>query len=117
MPFLGIADHAFPGTAGGTAERELVVMGLQRLEAEDFDACAGGFMELQTGLYHTRIIIYKECPGSNMVADVVEQVFAHLPVAIDQQLAVVTLREGILGNPLIGKRIIIIRYEYRLRHL
>jgi hypothetical protein len=37
-----------------------------------------------------------------MIAYVVEQVFAHMPVAVHQQLAVVAFRQRIFGYPLVG---------------
>jgi hypothetical protein len=85
-------------------------MGGKGFQTEHLDPRTRGLMKLQTGLYHARIIIYKECSGSNVVTYVVKTVFAHLPVTIDQQLAVIPFRQGVFGDPLVRKRIIEIGY-------
>ena len=106
MPFLSIAHHTFPCTTGGRAERELVVVRLKGFETEDLNAGSGRFMELQARLYHARVIINKERMRRDIVAYVVEEVFTDLTVAIDQQFAVVTFGQGVLGYPLIRQGIV-----------
>ena len=85
-------------------------MGSERFEAEDLDTCAGGLIELQTRLYHARIIIYKECGGIDVFPHVVKMVFANRAIAIDEQFAVVSLGQRILGDALVRQRVVKIRY-------
>ena len=81
-------------------------MRLKGFETEDLDAGSGGFMELQARLYHARVIINKERMRRDIVAYVVEEVFTDLTVAIDQQFAVVTFGQGVLGYPLIRQGVV-----------
>ena len=111
VPFLGVTHHTFPGTTGGRRERELVVMGRERLETENFDASASSFIKLQTRLYHARIIIYKECGGIDVFPHIVKMIFADCAIAIDEQFAVVSLGQRILGDALVRQRVVKVRYE------
>ena len=111
LPFLEVAHHTFPRTAFAATERALVVVRVEGFEAEHLDTCAREFAEHQTRLYHARIIIYKECIRRDDFSDVVESVFLYLAVAVDQQFGVIPLRQGVLGNPLVRQRIIIVFYQ------
>ena len=82
----------------------------ERLQTEDLNASAGGFIKLQTRLYHARIIIYKECGGIDIFPHIVKMIFADCAIAIDEQFAVVSLGQRILGDALVRQRVVKIRY-------
>jgi hypothetical protein len=67
-------------------------------QTEHLDTSTGRLMKLQPGLYHARVIIYKERMRGDIIADVVEMIFRHLSVAIDQQFAVVAFGQRVFGD-------------------
>ena len=64
--------------------------------------------EMKACLYHLGIIEHHQGSGRQVVCDVVENIFADIPVAIDKQLAVVALCNGEFGDTLVGESLIII---------
>ena len=98
MPFLGIAYHAFPHAAGSRRERELIVVRLNRREAEYFDACSCRLMEHQPRLNDAGVVIYQQRTCRNVIAYAEEPILADLSVAIDEQFAVVSFRERVLRD-------------------
>ena len=67
-------------------------------------------MELQARLNHTRVIIHKECTGSDVVAHVEETIFAHLSIAIDQQFAMVPFSQRVFGDAFVRQGVVVISY-------
>ena len=71
-------------------------------------------MEVQARLYHTGVIENHQGTLWQVAGQGAEGVFADLAVAIDQQFAAVTLRQGETGYPLLGQRVVIVADVYLL---
>ena len=59
-------------------------------------------MKLQPRLDDAGVVIYEQRTGGNILAYAEELILADLSVAIDEELAVVSLCERVLGYPFVG---------------
>ena len=69
---------------------------------------AGRATKKQARRDHFRVIEHHQGAGRKFLCEMTEYAFADLTVAINQQFRRIALREGIFGDPLVGKRIRII---------
>ena len=64
---------------------------------------------MQTSLDDLGIVEHHQSAGWQMVGQIKEGVLAHLTVIVDQQLGMIALGQGELGNALVGQGVVIIR--------
>ena len=69
-------------------------------------------MKLQTGLDDPRVVVHQQRMRRDIIADMIESVFTHMPVAVHQQLTVVALRQRVFRNPLVRQGVVIISDIY-----
>ena len=110
FPLLEVTNHTAPCATVGSAEREGIVARLERLKAEDLDACSGGFMEDESRLDDACIVIDEQCFGEEVASYVIEAVFGRLPAVVipDEQFAMVALRQRVLGYAEVGEWVVIV---------
>jgi hypothetical protein len=120
MPLLQVAYHAYPAALTALLEDLLIVTRAARLKQEDLYQGAllpcrsvyAVLAEMQTGLYHLRVIIDKETPLWEIARYVLELVMTDGSLVIYQQLALLAMCKGILGYTLVRERIVIVLYLY-----
>ena len=83
-------------------EHLLVVGRLGRFQQEYLDEGTGGLAEVQASLDYLGVVEHHQSPLWQILREVVEQVLAYLSMTVDEQLGVVALSHGELGNALIG---------------
>jgi len=59
-------------------------------------------MEHQPRLNDAGVVVHEQRAAGDVIAYAVELILAYLAVAIDEQFAVVSLIERVLGDPLVG---------------
>lgn len=119
LPFLAVAYQAVP-LAFATAGKVLLILGRQGgFQEEYLDKCTrltgirGGFlMEMESCADDFRIVEHHEGSLGKVVGNVAENVLGNIAVAVHQQFAAVTLRQGIFGNPVVGQMVVVILYMY-----
>ena len=122
FPFLGIADHALPGAGIRRRKGCRVFHRPHRLQAEDLDMGTGRPLEMHAGRNDLRIVEDYEGILWKQIRQLAENVLVNLSALIMEQLGRVPLGKRIFGNPLIGKRIIVIldmdfRYHFTVANL
>ncbi len=102
LPFLEVPDQTGPAATPGLLEDQGVIMGLDRLQAENLDACAGLFPEKQAGLYDSGIIEYHQGLPGQEIRDALKYTLAYFPVAVEQELGLIPPGQGELGYSFVG---------------
>ena len=67
---------------------------------------------MEASLDDLRVVAYDQRTSWKIGRQMIEMVFAHTPLPVDQQLRVVALGQGEFGNPIIGQRIVKILDSY-----
>ena len=111
LPALAVAHQAQPGAGTGGLEYLLVVARQHWLEAEDFDRGAGVLAETQAGVDDARVVVDEHRALWQQCRHLVEAVLAHaLRGRKLQQLALLPLVQGVLGDALVGQGIVVVGY-------
>ena len=105
LPAFGVADETSPthGRRGG--EGHLVV--LLGLKAKHLDARACGLVELQAGADDLGLVEDQQGALGQEVADVLELRLLYPAVLEHQQLGGVALGQGVLGDAVLGQRVVV----------
>ena len=93
-------------------KHEFVVCGIGRFKQEHLDKGSRLLAEVHAGLDNLGVVEHHQGTLRQVARQIVERVFAHLAMTVDEQLAVVALGERKLGYALIGERIVIVADLY-----
>ena len=108
MPLLFVANEAEPLAGVGLTEVLLIVARGVWLEAEDLDEGACLLAEAEAGLYYLGVVVDEECVGGQQLGYVAEGAMGDVALAIDEQLGLVTLGDGITGYLFGGQGIVVV---------
>ena len=112
LPLLQIAHQTEPFAMTPRLEHLLVVGRSKGFEQEHLYQGSRIFTEMQACLYHLRVIEYHQRPLWQMVRKMAETILPYFSMAINQQLGLVALWQGVFGYSFIGQLIMIILDAY-----
>ena len=84
LPFLEVTNHAPPRAVATCLEYLLIVNGESGLHQEYLYQCASLLPEVHTRLYHFGIIEYHQRTSRQMVGQMIENIFRHYAVFIQE---------------------------------
>lgn len=108
FPTLGIAYDAAPYAVSCGSKHGTVFRRLYRLKAENLNMSPARPLEMHTRRNDLGVVEYHDGRSWKKLREIPEQIFVDLPVLVMQKLRAVTLRQGILRDPVISERIIVI---------
>ena len=112
LPLLQVAHQTKPLAMAAALEHLLIIGRGKGLQQEYLDEGSRLLAEMEASLDDLRVVAYDQRTSWKIGRQMIEMVFAHTPLPVDQQLRVVALGQGEFGNPIIGQRIVKILDSY-----
>ena len=116
FPFFQVPDNAAPTAGSFDGESPLVIGRIVGLEAENFDACAGRFVENQPCTDHFRVVEYEHRSGGKRFADACEAAFGDAALLVNEQFGHFASLERKFGDAVFWQRIVVVGYEQFVVH-
>ena len=110
LPFLQVSHQAVPGALLALHKVLLVFLWHGRFEQEDLNQRARLLREVQACLYDAGVVEDHQRALGQVLRQLAEVVFADYSFIIYEQFAAVAFGQGVLGNALVGQRIVEIAY-------
>ena len=108
LPALAVAHKTQPCALCCGLENELVVVWHNWLEAEDFNVATGCFLETESSIDYSGVVVNEDGIVGEQRWHLVKDVLWDVVVLVHKHFALLTLSQRVLCNSLIGERVVIV---------
>ncbi len=113
LPPLQIAHHAAPSASASALKHEYIILRIERFEKEYLNFRTGLLAKSDARVDHTRIVTHKQGILREQLRECIKPTVGDSSaIARHNQQTAVAGRERMACYPLVGKRIVKIRYFY-----